>query len=222
MLATTEKGYTYGLVSIDHSALMQRDLALTMPYDSAKSFSEIRRPAHCLKLSSYVIDVSLQMLINSFAQDLTSTEMQIVDSLEKVWLVQKELTRFNSDQKAFIDSMLKWHTLKQDQKLKSYSEYCSHDLNLFLFFKDRQFFDAVVRPFLANKMEKTFTDFWLLGNFGRCIEWAGIEAMHTQNGVTDLNIAEQCLLVHVLAKKGQPQRARDIADSIRDCSKEPS
>lgn len=28
--------------------------------------------------------------------------------------------------------------------------------------KDPDFFESVVRPFLINKMEKTFVDFWLL------------------------------------------------------------
>ncbi len=57
-MAITKKGYTYRLVNLDHDAILQRDLALTTPYNSDKSFSEIRRPAHCLKLSSYVVDVS--------------------------------------------------------------------------------------------------------------------------------------------------------------------
>jgi hypothetical protein len=37
--------------------------------------------------------------------------MQIVDSLEKVWLVQKELKRFSSEEQEFIDNMLKWPSL---------------------------------------------------------------------------------------------------------------
>ncbi len=75
-------------------------------------------------------------------------------------------------------------------------------MNLFLFFKDPDFFMSVVKPFLANKMEKTFVDYWLLGNFKKCLEWAGIQSMHTQQGVTDLNVMEQCLLVNVLIKAG--------------------
>lgn len=58
VLATTDKGYTYRLVSLNHADFKQRDLSLTNPYNSNKSFSEIRRPAHCLKHGSYVIEVS--------------------------------------------------------------------------------------------------------------------------------------------------------------------
>ncbi len=58
--------------------------------------------------------------------------------------------------------MLKWPTLTSEQKAKTYSEYCSHEFNLFLKLKDNQFFESAVRPFLTNKMEKTFVDYWLL------------------------------------------------------------
>ncbi len=58
--------------------------------------------------------------------------------------------------------MLKWPTLTAEQKAKTYSEYCSHEFNLFLKLKDNQFFESEVRPFLTNKMEKTFVDYWLL------------------------------------------------------------
>lgn len=58
--------------------------------------------------------------------------------------------------------MLKWPTLSSEQKAKTYSEYCSHEFNLFLKLKDNPFFESAVRPFLTNKMEKTFVDYWLL------------------------------------------------------------
>jgi len=95
-------------------------------------------------------------------EDITSTDMQIVDSLEKVWLVQKELKRFNAEEQEFIDNMLKWPSLSAEQKAKTYSDYTSHEFNLFLKLKDPGFFENAVRPFLTNKIEKTFVDYWLL------------------------------------------------------------
>ena len=58
--------------------------------------------------------------------------------------------------------MLKWPTLKEEQRAKTYSDYCSHEFNVFLKMKDPAYFDQVVRPFLTNKIEKTFIDYWLL------------------------------------------------------------
>lgn len=129
----------------------QRDLSLLRAYNVEKSFAETRRTTNCLKGDKFVVE------------DITSTDMQIVDSLEKVWLVQKELKRFNKEEQDFIDNMLKWPSLNNEQKAKTYSEYCSHEFNVFLKLKDTVFFENAVKPFLTNKIEKTFVDYWLLG-----------------------------------------------------------
>ena len=58
--------------------------------------------------------------------------------------------------------MLKWPTLSLEQKAKTFSEYTSHEFNVFIKLKDPGFFESAVRPFLTNKIEKTFVDYWLL------------------------------------------------------------
>ena len=64
-----------------------------------------------------------------------------------------------------IWSFLKdWISFTDRQKLDKYNEYASHELNIFLYFKDAKFFKAAVHPFLQNKIEKTFVDFFLLGD----------------------------------------------------------
>ena len=52
--------------------------------------------------------------------------------------------------------------LKPEQKREKYSKYASHELNYFLFEKDPEFFRTAIKPFLANKKDKTFLDRWLL------------------------------------------------------------
>jgi len=47
----------------------QRDLSLLKAYNLEKSFSETRRTTNCLKTDKFIIE------------DITSTDMQIVDSL---------------------------------------------------------------------------------------------------------------------------------------------
>ena len=44
-----------------------------------------------------------------------------------------------------------------------YNELACHELNFFLYHKDRKFFDAVVRPLIAQKLDKQLVDQWLLG-----------------------------------------------------------
>ena len=58
--------------------------------------------------------------------------------------------------------LMSWPRLSEAERRTWYSNHASHDVHLFLWHKDRPFFDAIVRPYLANKLQKTFIDQWLL------------------------------------------------------------
>ncbi len=57
-----------------------------------------------------------------------------------------------------------WHTLDDNGKRSLYGRLACHELHLFLSVHDRDFFDAIIRPYLSNKAEKQFIDHYLLGN----------------------------------------------------------
>jgi len=57
-----------------------------------------------------------------------------------------------------------WSQLSNQEKLKKYDKDCCHEFNLFVYFKDKTFFDGVVLPFIQNKKEKSLIDNILLGN----------------------------------------------------------
>jgi len=46
--------------------------------------------------------------------------------------------------------------------MKKYDKFASHELHLFVYFKDTEFFDLVVKPHIKNKLEKDFIDYFLL------------------------------------------------------------
>ena len=101
--------------------------------------------------------------------------------------------------------MTKWHALDIDEKLKKYDEFASHELNVFLFFKDRAYFDSYVRPFLNNKIEKTFVDYFLLGDHEGIMKHSSLEK------ITKLNAMEKILLlIHFLTIK-KKEEASSIA-----------
>lgn len=83
-----------------------------------------------------------------------------------------------------------WHALPEAERGARYSEHACHELNLFLYFKDRPYFDRVVKPYLRHKHEKTFVDRVLLGDdLGEYLEpWA----------FGRLNVVEKCLLARAL------------------------
>jgi hypothetical protein len=94
--------------------------------------------------------------------DATSSRIEVYDSLEKVYGLYRTL---NGDAKfAEFAFILRWPELTDAEKRDRYSEYACHELNFFLYHKDKGFFEAVVLPYLAHKKDKTFMDHYLLGD----------------------------------------------------------
>ena len=58
-----------------------------------------------------------------------------------------------------------------NEKLKKFNERISHELNVFIYFKDKEFYEEVLKPHVANKIEKTIVDYFLLDMYDRGIEY---------------------------------------------------
>lgn len=59
---------------------------------------------------------------------------------------------------------LKWSQFSSDKKDKEYEENYCNELNLFLYLRDKLFFDAVVIEAIKNKEEKNLIDYFLLND----------------------------------------------------------
>lgn len=94
--------------------------------------------------------------------DVTDSRFEAYDSLAKVYSLYTTLSK---DPKLVeFAFLLNWPKLKPEEKRELYSKYACHELHFFLFRKDPAFFAQVVKPYLANKKDKTFLDHWLLGD----------------------------------------------------------
>ena len=85
------------------------------------------------------------------------------------------------------------------------AKYACHELHLFLYFKDRAFFDAVVQPYLAHKRMKTFLDHWLLGA-------RPVALPRARRCSPRLNAVERALLAQRL--RAETALARMLADEV--------
>jgi hypothetical protein len=94
-------------------------------------------------------------------EDLRTSELETYDTLGGAYSLLATLS--GNDALAQFAWVLQWPKLKDDEKRAKYSEFACHELNLFLAKKDPEFFDKVVKPYLANKQDKTFMDDFLLG-----------------------------------------------------------
>lgn len=133
--------------------------------------------------------------------DITTSRFEAYDSLPRVYGLYATLNR---DPKlvefAFI---MNWPKLKPEEKRALYSKHASHELSFFLSKKDPEFFDEVIKPYLANKKDQTFLDHYLLGHdlSDFLLPWN-----HEQ-----LNVVERVLLAQRV-KDERPNTSRHIGD----------
>ncbi|MFH0946250.1 MAG: hypothetical protein V2A76_13705, partial [Planctomycetota bacterium] len=126
------------------------------------------------------VDAGTQAVID----DVANAEVETYDSLASIHQVFQTLSG-NPDLATF-EFLLRWPELGEEEKRELYSRHACHELHFFLQKKDPVFFSEVVRPYLANKVHKTFLDRWLLGeDLRRYLDpWA----------FSRLNVVEQILL----------------------------
>ena len=199
ILATHDKSTTQVIYDIEnpHEDVQTRNLSLIDPLDCNKYFNEVRNTDNVMEGQTYNI------------QDITSTEYIFVDSIDKVKKVSDDICKIRGvsvDDSLFF--LLDWKTFTEDQKNREYTEFQCHEVNLFLYFKDYDYFVKVAKPFISSKMEKTFIDHWLLQETD--------DIMHYQEiGHFDkLNALEQSLLVFSILKVNE-EKAKILAKRIK-------
>jgi hypothetical protein len=125
--------------------------------------------------------------------DITTSKFEIYDSLDRVFSLYATLNP--KTELAEFSFITRWPKLDGNEKRALFSKYASHELSFFLARKDPEFFRQVIRPYLANKKDKTFLDHWLLevDQRDQLLPWN-----HAQ-----LNIVEQILLAQRIENERQ-------------------
>lgn len=94
--------------------------------------------------------------------DVAGSRFEAYDSVAKVYGLFATLSK--DPKLAEFAFVANWPSLKPEEKRKLYSQFACHELSFFLMKKDPEFFAGVIKPYLANKKDKTFLDHWLLGD----------------------------------------------------------
>ncbi len=137
-------------VRLPESVLEPRDLRLRLALDPVRHVTQTKEIAPLVAGDHLGIE------------DLATAKLHLVDSVERAHGYLLAL-RDDATLREF-SFITRWHTLADGERRAHYSKYACHELHLFLYVKDRAFFDAVVAPYLAHKRVKTFVDHWLLGS----------------------------------------------------------
>jgi len=192
VLALGSRERVYASLALPEKPLRPRDQRLTSALDPTRHLAEHRGIDFVKAGDALAIDEG------------ATAALQTYDSLDDVFQYFRtrsgdaELDRF-----AFV---VRWPTLKPEEKRALYSEYACHELHFFLFRKDKPFFDEVVRPYLANKLDQTFLDRWLLDEkLDRFLDpWA----------FARLNIVEQILLTQRLGAAAGGRHVRELFELL--------
>ncbi len=135
-------------VFLPEPGLDAKDLRLRLALDPARHAMQKKQIAPLRTGESIVIE------------DLATAKVHLIDSVERAHAYLLALED-NATLREF-SFVTRWHSLTDTERRELYSKHACHELHLFLYCKDRTFFDNVIAPYLANKRTKTFLDAWLL------------------------------------------------------------
>ena len=129
--------------------LAPRDLRLARAFDAGVPMAEQERMEFVAAGQSTRIG------------DVASTRMRTVATIQDAHALLASLN--GSADLAQFAFVTRWPSLTEEERRQLYRDHACHELHLFLYFKDRAWFDSVLRPYLANKAQREFLDDWMLG-----------------------------------------------------------
>lgn len=208
ILAVDESGATQKIIDIPREEkiipeLKIRKIALEKPLDSKNHYQETR--------NAIVLKTGDEHII----EDITSVDYQSIDSLQKVGKVLQELLRLkHQESQPFTTTywLYNWIHFDQEMKNKKYSMFMCNELNFFLYFKDKEYFEEVVKPSITAKIEKSLIDYFLLE------EYEEMERYKKVSVIDNLNALEQCLLI-AATNISNPEEAKILAENFKNKAK---
>lgn len=145
-----------GVARIDLSALKGRQAVSIVAFDS-RSIDETR-----LALSVTPFNPRDLRVPAGFDPLAGSDRVKEYATVGEVWRLLRSLDPKDAAFEEF-GFVADWADKSDAEKRALYGKYACHELDFFLYMKDRAFFDAAVAPNLRNKRFKRFMDEWLLG-----------------------------------------------------------
>ena len=144
------------------------------PLSSEKFYQETRNALALCEGEEHIIE------------DITSVEYQTIDSIQKVGQVLQELLRLkHKENQPFTTTswLYNWNHYDIEIKHKKYSMFMCNEFNFFLYFKDRDYFDEVVKPSISAKIEKSLIDYFLLEDYKKVKEFRHVSVYDNLNAL---------------------------------------
>jgi len=96
-------------------------------------------------------------------KSLSGTRVTTIESINKILTLAAIINpSITNDIHEFLPILTQWESFSFKEKCQKYSSHICNEFNLFLYFRDKEFFNKVISPFLKSKLIKCFMDQWLL------------------------------------------------------------
>lgn len=148
VIAVDPVSTTVRSVTLQESPLKSLDLRLRAGLDPAGHFTQQKQVSILPAGQPFVL------------ADSVASRFEAYDSVAKMY--QLFITLSHDPKLVEFSFITNWPNLKPEEKRAMYSKYACHELSFFLSKRDPEFFRTVIKPYLANKKDKTFLDHWLL------------------------------------------------------------
>lgn len=150
------------IVAADPQQLVQRQIYQKL---SAPKLNDLRLQQSYKAELNLAQQRSLRMIDKDHPITVAELGLADVQIYRTIGELLPVLGNINADQRwPEFAAIGQWHTYDDAKKKELYSRLACHELHLFLFVKDRAFFDLNIKPYLANKKEKQFIDRFLIGD----------------------------------------------------------
>ncbi|KAN0027826.1 hypothetical protein ACTFIV_009650 [Dictyostelium citrinum] len=200
-----EAGSTIHIYAVDNDSIFTKEIVIPDPPSSINHFKDTKlvRPLDSSlhykeeKLITTVPPNSPFEILN-----VNSSKYTVYDSLDKVLSLMKTLNKSYLQDFSFI---AEWESLSFEKKKEKFSKFTCHELNFFIYKKDKEFFDQVVLPLVQTKGYKTFIDHYLCGDRKK-LEIYVIDS----NRFNTLNALEMVLLGELF-----PEQSESISNLLK-------
>jgi hypothetical protein len=158
-LASLAEAVSVRVVLVDDALTSELSLGL----DERELTPRDRSLVRALEPSRHVVEdkrLAAARAGDELVQDERTSRWALVDSTAKAHRLLATLS--GDDGLRELSFVARWHELSHPERLALYGEHACHELHLFLYFRDRAFFERVVRPHLEGKRTRSLVDDFVL------------------------------------------------------------
>ncbi|KAF9083794.1 hypothetical protein BGX27_003995, partial [Mortierella sp. AM989] len=205
--STFKEGTFLQIFALDGHQAVQQSFVVPRPASDPLEFQrrDLRFSSKMIHTKHYIgertgveLDPKLYSTVNSAgistasvtlaSNGSSSSAVRVINSIKQVYDLMLTLLPTEEAKQTLREFgvVTDWHNLSSPLKRDKLSKLTSHEFHLFLYKKDRVFFDAVIAPFLKNKLVKSFMDDYLIG--------ASLEKYVSLDEFKRLTCMEKCLL----------------------------